>query len=205
LRVIAMRTNIAISPNAKFHIASPPERSLASAPDLPVTLPWRSSLWLYIVPTLWLAGWLLWTAVVSMDTPDRGLVLYALLFIGMPLVLALTGGWWIRQFLHRRTSASLIVTDDYVEWQFEMGSDLDPFADCSRFELIGKRGVDARIEWNLTTSRDDGAGWATKLLRLDWIKSDRTLYGRDVGLDRDGLERLCRLLNQLRDEAAAHR
>src|SRR5687768_8244768 len=111
-----MRTNIVISPSAKFHVASSPERNRTSASDLPVTLPWRSSLWLYIVPTLWLAGWLLWTVVVSMDTPDRGLVLYALLFIGMPLVLALTGGWWIRQLLNRRTSGNLVVTDDYVEW-----------------------------------------------------------------------------------------
>jgi hypothetical protein len=200
-----MRTNIVISPSAKFHVASSPERNRTSASDLPVTLPWRSSLWLYIVPTLWLAGWLLWTVVVSMDTPDRGLVLYALLFIGMPLVLALTGGWWIRQLLNRRTSGNLVVTDDYVEWQFEMGSDLDPFIDCSRFKLIGGRGFDARIEWDIATSEYEAMGGWRKLLSLDWIKSDRTLYGRDVGLDRHGLERLCKLLNQLREGAAAPR
>lgn len=200
-----MRTNIAISPSAKFHVASMPERSFAAAPDLPVTLPWRSSLWLYIVPTLWLAGWLLWTFVVSMDTPNQGIVLYALLFIGMPVVLALTGGWWIRQLLNRRTSGSLVVTEDYIEWQYEMGSDLDPFVVCDRFKLVGKRGLDARIEWNVSAAGDDATGWVTKLLRLDWIKSDRALYGRDVGLDRDGLERLCKLLNELREGAAAHR
>lgn len=201
-----MRTNIAISPNASFHTASRPQRSFASAAsDLPVTMPWRSSLWLYIVPTLWLAGWLLWSFVVSMDTPDQGVVLYAVLFIGMPVVLALTGGWWIRQLLNRRTSGSVVVTEDYIEWQYEMGSDLDPFVVCDRFKLVGKHGLDARIEWNIAAPGDDAAGWVTKLLRLDWIKSDRTLYGRDVGLDRDGLERLCNQLNELREGAAAHR
>ncbi len=199
-----MRTNIVISPNAKFHVAARPERSFAAAPDMPVTLPWRSSLWLYIVPTLWLAGWLLWTFVVSMDTPNQGVVIYAALFIGMPVVLALTGGWWVRQLLNRRTSGSLVVTDDYIEWQYEMGSDLDPFVDCDRFKLIGKHGLDERIEWNIMTD-DDAAGWLVKLVRLDWIKADRVLYGRDVGLDRDGLERLCRTLNELREGAAAHR
>ncbi len=200
-----MRTNIAISPNAKFHVPSVPDRSFAAAPDLPVTLPWRSSLWLYIVPTLWLAGWLLWSFVVSVDTPNQGIVLYAILFIGMPVVLALTGGWWIRQLLNRRTSGSVVVTEDYIEWQYEMGSDLDPFVVCDRFKLIGKRGLDARIEWNLSAPGDDSVGWVTRLMRLDWIKSDRALYGRDVGLDRDGLDRLCNLLNELREEAAAQR
>lgn len=200
-----MRTNIAISPNAKFHVPSAPDKSFAAAPDLPVTLQWRSSLWLYIVPTLWLAGWLLWSFVVSMDTPNQGVVLYAVLFIGMPVVLALTGGWWIRQLLNRRTSGSLVVTEDYIEWQYEMGSDLDPFVVCDRFKLLGKHGLDARIEWNLAAPGDDSVGLVTKLVRLDWIKSDRALYGRDVGLDRDGLERLCKLLNELREEAAAQR
>lgn len=197
-----MRTNIAIAQNASFRGASR-DANHAAEHALPLTLSWRSSLWLYIVPTLWLAGWLLWTFVVGMDTPNQGLVLYALLFIGMPLILALTGGWWIQQLLQRRTSGHLVVTEDYVEWQFEMGSNLDPFADCSRFELVGKHGFDARIEWDIAERETKGA--LRKLVSLDWIKSDRTLYGRDVGLDRDGLERLCRQLNQLREGAAAHR
>lgn len=196
-----MRTNIAISPDAKFHVASMPERNFAAADDLPITLPWRSSLWLYMVPTLWLAGWLLWTFVVTMDTPAEGLVLYAVLFIGIPLVLALTGGWWIRQLLNRRTSANVVVTDDYIEWQFEMGSNLDPFIDCGRFELIGK-GFDARIEWNVS-AQDGAPAWLMSLTRLKWLKSDRVLYGRDLGLDRHALERLCKTLNQLREGAAA--
>jgi len=195
-----MRTNIAISPDAKFHVASQPERGFSAAPNLPVILPWRSSLWLYIVPTLWLAGWLLWSVVVSMETPDRGFMVYALLFIGMPAVLALTGGWWIRQLLNRRTSGSVVVTEDYIEWQYEMGSDLDPLSDCSQFSLVG-RGFEARIEWNLAASDDNGL--LAKLLLLKWFKSDRVLYGRDLGLDREGLERLCKTLNQLREGAVA--
>ena len=194
-----MRTNVAIASNASFRTGARDAR-FDTTYDLPLTLPWRSSLWLYIVPTLWLAGWLLWTFVVSMDTPDQGLLLYALLFIGMPLMLALTGGWWIQQLLHRRTSAQVVVTDDYIEWQFEMGSELDPLVDCSRFELIGKR-----IEWNVAKSEHESASFWRKLLTLAWIKSDRALYGRDVGLDRDGLERLCKQLNQLREGAAANR
>lgn len=203
-----MRTNIAIASNASFQAARR-EAPCEARADLPVTLPWRSSLWLYIVPTLWVAGWMLWSWVVSVETPRWGLAFYALLFIGIPLILALTGGWWVRQLLHRRTSAKFVVTDDYLEWQFEMGSDLDPLVDCSRFALIGKRGFDARIEWDIAKPEYETAEgwrlWLQKLLSLDWIKSDRTLYGRDVGLDRDGLERLCKLLNQLRDGAKAGR
>lgn len=199
-----MRTNVAISPNANFRSGSP-EIGHDAMRDLPITLPWRSSLWLYIVPVLWVAGWFLWSWIVSLETPHWGLLFYALLFIGIPLILALTGGWWVRQLLQRRTSAKVMVTDDYLEWQFEMGSDLDPFSDCSRFELIGKRSFDARIEWDIAKADHETAGAWRKLLSLDWIKSDRTLYARDVGLDRDGLERLCKLLNQLRDRAAAHR
>jgi len=195
-----MRTNIAISPDAKFQVASRPERGFSAAPNLPVILPWRSSLWLYIVPILWLAGWLFWSFIVSMNTPNQGVVLYALLFIGMPAVLALTGGWWIRHLLNRRTSGNFVVTEDYIEWQYEMGSDLDPFTDCGNFTLAG-RGFEARIEWDTAASRD--SGWLTKLLLLNWIKSDRVLYGRDVGLDRQGLERLCQTLNQLRVGAVA--
>lgn len=199
-----MRTNIAISQDATFR-SGPRDAACASARDLPITLPWRSSLWLYIVPVLWVAGWMTWSWIVSMETPQWGVLFYALLFIGMPAVLAATGGWWVRQLLNRRTSANVVITEDYVDWQYEMGSDLDPLVDCSRFTLAGARGFDARIEWDLARSEHEQApGWR-RLLSLDWIKSDRALYARDVGLDRQGLERLCRLLNELREEAMAHR
>lgn len=197
-----MRSNIAIAPNATFEVARREADHQVKA-DLPITLPWRSSLWLYIVPVLWAAGWMLWSWIVSMETPKWGLLFYAVLFIGIPLILALTGGWWVRQFLNRRTSANVVVTEDYIDWQYEMGSDLDPLVDCSRFELTGRRGFDARIEWDIAgPSHEAAEGWR-RLLSLDWIKSDRALYARDVGLDRDGLEGLCKLLNQLREEATA--
>ena len=177
--------------------------------DLPISLRWRSSLWRYIVPVLWVVGWAPWIWVVSMDTPGRSFIIYALLFIGIPLVLAVSAGWWVSQLLHRRVAATIVVNDDYLEWQYEMGSKVDLLADCGRFEFAGKRNYDARIEWDIATSGDEAAdGWPqwTKRWRLlDTIKSDRSLYGRDVGLDRGDLESLCKLLNQLRDEAVAQR
>ena len=199
-----MRTNVAISPNATFG-STARAASNRSPHELPITLRWRSSLWLYIVPVLWVAGWMMWSWIVSMETPRWGLVFYALLFIGMPAVLAVTGGWWVRLLLNRRTSGNVVITADYVDWQYEMGSDLDPLVDCSKFTLVGRHGFDARIEWDLAKPEHERPqGWQ-RLLSLDWIKSDRALYGRDVGLDRDGLERLCRQLNELREEAQAHR
>jgi hypothetical protein len=176
--------------------------------DLPISLSWRSSLWRYIVPVLWVVGWLVWIWMVSIET-SHSAIFYALVFLGIPLILAVTAGWWMVQLLHRRASATLLINDDYLEWQFAMESDVDLLADCSRFEFAGKRNYDARIEWDIATPGAIGVdGWPqwTKRWRLlDSIKSDRTLYGRDVGLDRDDLESLCTLLNQLREEAMAQR
>lgn len=175
--------------------------------DLPISLRWRSSLWRVIVPVLWAAGWLLWIWVLSIDTPGHSMLLYALLFISIPLILALSAAWWVSQLLQRRAAATLVISDDYLEWQFETDSDVELLADCSRFEFAGKRNLDARIEWDIATAAEAAGGWPqwTKRWRLlDAIKSDRSLHARDVGLDRDDLESLCRLLNQLRDEAKAH-
>jgi hypothetical protein len=181
--------------------------------DLPISLHWRSSLWRYVVPALWAVGWLPWIWVMSTDTSGRSFILNALLFVSSSLFLAATAGWWVSQLLQRRVAGTLVINDDYLEWQFETASQVDLLADCGRFEFTGKRNYDARIEWDIATpgdgSGDDAAdGWPqwTKRWRLlDTIKSDRSLYGRDVGLDRGDLESLCKLLNQLRDEAAAQR
>ena len=200
-RVIEMR-NLAIAPNAAF------QASVRWAKrDLPIMLTWRSSLWRYNVPALWVAGLLLWMWVVSMETPHWGIVLYALLFIGMPLMLAGAAVWWVGQLLHRRTAATFIINDDYLEWQFEPGSDLDPLTDCTSFKLVGKHNFNARIAWD-SAALDEPAdlGWLGRVkarVQSAWLKADRTLYARDVGLDRDYLESLCSLLNQLRSEVLA--
>jgi hypothetical protein len=196
--------NLAVSENAAF---AAPNRWTRS--DLPISLSWRSSLWRYIVPVLWIAGWIMWVWMVSIETPRQSLVIYALLFMGIPLILAVTAGWWVIQLVHRRVSAMLLINDDYLEWQFATDSDVDLLSDCSRFEFAGKRNYDARIEWDVVSPGSDGAGgwpqWTKRWRLLESIKSDRTLYARDVGLDRDDLESLCTLLNQLREEAMAQR
>jgi hypothetical protein len=113
----------------------------------------------------------------------------------------------VGELLHRRVAGALVINDDYLEWQFETESKVDLLADCSRFELAGKRNYEARIEWDLATpgegATDGWPQWTKRWRLLDSIKSDRTLYGRDVGLDRGDLESLCNLLNELRDEAKA--
>jgi hypothetical protein len=168
--------------------------------DLPVSLHWSNSLWRYIVPVLWVLGWAFWIWVVSVRLSGPGFILQALLFIGIPLILAATAAWWVSQMLHKRTAGKFVINDDYLEWQFETESKVDLLADCSPFELAGKRNYEAWIEWNIATPGEGTTdGWHV----ADWIKSDRTLYGRDVGLDRGDLESLCNLLNQLRDEAKA--
>jgi hypothetical protein len=115
----------------------------------------------------------------------------------------------VAQLRSGRHSANFVIHDDYLEWQFEDSSDADRFADCGRFEFDGKRGYDSHIGWNLASSgRDQPESWsqiAKRFLPAGWVTCDRTLYGRDVGLDRDELESLCKLLNQLREEAMAHR
>jgi hypothetical protein len=198
--------NMAISADAAFGGVG---QQRWSRSDLPIALPWRSSLWRYIVPGLWVVGWACWIWVVSMDTPDHSAILYALLFVGIPLILAASAAWWVSQLMHRRVSARLVVNDDYLEWQFEPSSEIDLLADCSRFEFAGRRRYDARIEWDVAKPAHEAADgwpqWAKGWRLLDWIQSDRALYARDVGLDRGELESLCRLLNQLRDEVTASR
>jgi len=195
--------NLAMSPTASFEKVA--QRWTTSA--LPISLPWRSGLWHYIVPVLWAAGWALWIWVVSIDTPGRSVALYALLFVSIPVILALAAAWWVQQLLQRRMAGTLVINDDYLEWQFKLDSDVDLLTDCSRFEFSGKRNYDARIEWDVATANDGAAGgwpqWTKKWRLLDSIKSDRSLHARDVGLARDDLESLCKLLNQLRDEAVA--
>jgi len=196
--------NLAISSQASFGATA---RRWAKS-DLPISLPWRSTLWRFIVPTLWVFGWAFWILVLSMDTPGHSAILYALLFVSIPLILAATAAWWVNQLVNKRTAGSLVVNDDYLEWQYEMGSKVELLADCSRFEFAGNRNYDARIEWDIATPEEASAdGWPqwTKRWRVvDWVKSDRALYARDVGLDRGDLECLCSLLNQLRDEARPH-
>ena len=154
-------------------------------------------------------GWIIWIWMVSIETPRQSLIVYALLFMGIPLILAVTAGWWVIQLVHRRVSATLLINDDYLEWQFSTDSDVDLLSDCGRFEFAGKRNYDARIEWDVASPGADGAGgwpqWTKRWRLLDSIKSDRALYARDVGLDRGDLESLCTLLNQLREEAMARR
>ncbi len=195
--------NLAISPDAAFHQAY-----RWSAGDLPITLHWRSSLWRYIVPLLWSFGLLVWIGMFGTETPHWGVVVYALIFIAMPGVLAASAAWWVIQLRNGRHAGSFVIHDDFLEWQFEDTAEADRFADCGRFEIVGKRGYDAHIEWDLTGhGRDDAAGWrdvARRILPAGWVAADRTLYARDVGLDHADLDSLCKLLNQLRDEAASH-
>jgi len=195
--------NLAMSSDASFQKTA--QRWTKS--DLPINLHWRSSVWRYVVPALWILGWAFWIWVLSIDTPGHSFILYALLFVSIPLILAASAAWWVAQLLHRRAAGTLVINDDYLEWQFELGSKVDMLADCSRFEFAGKRNYDARIEWDIATPEEGAAdGWPqwTKRWRVvDWVKADRSLYGRDVGLDRGDLESLCNLLNQLRDEAKA--
>ncbi|HET6157143.1 MAG TPA: hypothetical protein VFE34_02265 [Dongiaceae bacterium] len=191
--------NLAMAPNASFDVAHGWMKS-----DLPIALQWRSSLWGLTVPVLWAMGWLPWIYVVNTTTEGRNIFVYALVFIGIPLVLALSAGWWVSQWLTKRTSATFVINDDYLEWQYEMGSTVDLLTDCGRFEFAGKRNSDARIEWDVAATGEGGLnGWPRWARFLGAIKSDRTLHARDVGLDRHDLESLCKLLNQLRDEATA--
>jgi hypothetical protein len=195
--------NLAISDDAAFGASHCWTRN-----DLPISLSWHSSLWRYIVPVLWVTGWIIWVWMVSLETA-HGAIFYALVFLGVPLILAVTAGWWVIQLVHRRASATLLINDDYLEWQFATESDVNLLADCSRFEFAGKRNYDARIEWDMVAPGTDGAGgwpqWTKRWRLLESIKSDRALHARDLGLDRGDLESLCTLLNQLREEAMAQR
>jgi hypothetical protein len=188
--------NLAMSSNASFDAAA----LRWSKSDLPITIEWRSSLWRFIVPPLWALGWAFWIWVLSVETPGQSAAVYALLFISIPLLLAATAAWWVGQLLSHRHMGTLVVNDDYLEWQFEIGSSVEMLAECGPFELRGKHSYDACIEWERGGGDHATGGWTRK-----WIKADRSLYGRDVGLDRNDLDSLCRLLNQLRDEAKAQR
>jgi hypothetical protein len=193
--------NLTLSEQATFASAQRWAKS-----NLPISLPWRNSLWRVNAPVLWLGLLVFWLWLVSLETPRVGLVFYGLVFVGVLLVLALVAFWWITQLVDRRITGNLVIDDSSLEWQYAASPDVDYLIDCSRFELAGKRDSDARIEWNLTSPPDAFAAASGPLLPLlRSIKPDRALYGRDVGLDRDDLEALCRLLNQLRDEAAAGR
>lgn len=195
--VLRMR-NVAISADASFQNTA----LRWTKSDLPISLPWRSMLWRATVPTLWAFGWAFWIWVLSVDTPDRSLIFYALLFVGIPVMLAVAAAWWVGQFLHRRQAGTLVVNDDYLEWQFETGSNVELLADCGRFEFVGKRNYDTRIEWDIESSWDGTAeGWPRWARK--WVKPDRTLYARDLGLDREDLQSLCKLLNELREETKA--
>jgi hypothetical protein len=194
--------NIAISPGASFHT-----RQRWDKAALPIGLSWHSTLWRYIVPGLWIVGWVFWIGIVSVDAPQAGLIFYGLLFVGIPVMLALTAGWWVKQLLDRRHTGTLMVEADYLEWQFDSGSDVDLLTDCSRFECMGKR--NPRIEWDIASGEGEAAdgwpAWTRRWRVLQSLKSDRVLYGRDVGLDAEALGGLCAFLNQLRDEALAAR
>jgi hypothetical protein len=191
--------NLAISADASFEKTA--LRWMKS--DLPISLPWRSVLWRTTAPTLWLFGLAFWIWAVRADAPQLSLVVDAWLFMGMPLILGVSALWWAQQWLLRRQAGTLVINDDYLEWQSEMGSNVELLTDCGPFELVGKRS-DARIEWATATSWDQAADQWPRWARR-WHKADRALYARDLGLDRDGLEGLCRLLNQLREEAKAQR
>ena len=197
-----MRTNLAISPDASFKTS--PRWAKAS---LPLSLHWRSQQWRLTVPALWGMIWALWIGVVSVETPEVGLIFYALFFIGLPAVLALSAAWWVTKLLHHRHRGTFVIETDYLEWQFETESDVDLLADCTRFEFIGGRS--ARLRWALTEPEAMegwlGRPWATLRGRCDPLRPDRVIYGADVGLDPDDLASLCKLLNQLRDEALASR
>lgn len=197
--------NLALAPDASFQSSFHWNKA-----DLPITLVWRSTHWRYVVPGLWLSGCLAWVWLVNMQTPGSIAVIpYALLFIGLPLLLVLAAGWWVMQLMRGRVAGKLVIHDDRIEWDFESESDSDQLADCGRFAVAGKRDLDLRIAWDVTDAdEDEFAGWprwTLRLLRLAWSSSDRDLYARDLGLERGDLESLCKLLNQLRDEAAARR
>lgn len=197
-----MRNNLAISPDASFRTS--PRWAKAS---LPLSLRWRSQQWRLTVPALWVMIWALWIGIVSVETPDAGVIFYALLFMGLPAVLALSAAWWVTKLMHRRHRGTLVVENDYLEWQFEADSDVDLLADCTRFDFIGGR--NARIRWALAESEAvEGWGrktWATLRHMWDPLRADRMVYAGDVGLDPSDLASLCKLLNQLRDEALASR
>ncbi|WP_119302117.1 hypothetical protein [Dongia deserti] len=190
--------NMALSADASFH--EPALRWTKS--ELPISLPWRSVLWRAIVPALWVWGWSAWLWVMTNDNPGRSLIAEAWLFMGMPLIFGLSLLWWVHQWLHRRQAGTLVINDDYLEWQSEMGSNVDLLSDCGPFAVTGKRKFEARIEWD-TASSWDGGGHEWPQWTRKWLKPDRTLYARDLGLDRGALESLCKLLNQLREEARA--
>jgi hypothetical protein len=161
-------------------------------------------LWRFIVPPLWALGWAYWIWVLSVETPGQTAALYALLFISIPLLLAASAAWWVGQLLHKRHAGTIVINDDYLEWEFEMGSTVEMLAECGQFELHGKRNFDARIEWEMNSSdHANEHGWSRWVRKM--TRADCTLYARDLGLDRTDLDSLCRLLNQLRDEAKAQR
>jgi hypothetical protein len=191
--------NLAMSSNASFDTVA----LRWSKSDLPITLRWRSTLWRFIVPPLWALGWAFWIWVLSVETGEST-GLYALLFVSIPLLLAASAAWWVGQLLHKRHAGTIVINDDYVEWEFEMGSTVEMLAECGQFELHGKHNLDARIEWEMNSGDHAGeSGWA-RLVRK-WTRADCTLYARDLGLDRTDLDSLCKLLNELRDEAKARR
>ena len=85
-----------------------------------------------------------------------------------------------------------------------MGSTVEMLAECGPFTLHGKRNFDARIEWEMNSGdHANETGWSRWVRKM--TKADCTLYARDLGLDRTDLDSLCKLLNQLRDEAKAQR
>lgn len=192
--------NLAMSSHASFDAVA----LRWSKSDLPITLQWRSTLWRFIVPPLWALGWAFWIWVLSIETPGQTAALYALLFISIPLMLAASAAWWVGQLMHKRHAGTIVINDDYLEWEFEMGSTVEMLAECGPFVRHGKRNFDARIEWEMNTSdHANESGWARWIRKM--TKADCTLYARDLGLDRDDLDSLCKLLNQLRDEAKAQR
>jgi hypothetical protein len=191
--------NIALADDASFQSSFHWNQA-----DLPITLAWRSSRWRFAVPGLWIVGCLAWVWLVNMETPTNvAVVPYALLFIGLPALLATAAVWWVRQLMLRRTSGSVVVHDNGLEWRYEDDADMDLFGDCSRFILAGKRGQESAIEWEV--GEDDVLpGWPRWVARL-FGGSGRILLAKDVGLDHGDLDSLCKLLNQLREEAVAHR
>ena len=192
--------NLAISSDASFKTS--PRWAKAA---LPLSLHWRSQQWRLTVPALWVMIWALWISLVSVETPDVGVIFYALFFMGLPAVLALGAAWWVTKLLHRRHRGTFVMESDYLEWQFEADSHVDLLADCTRFEFIGGR--NARIRWALTEPEvaESWTSWATLRRMCDPLQPDRVVYAGDLGLDSDDLAGLCKLLNQLRDEALASR
>lgn len=191
--------NVALAPDASFHASFQWNRA-----DLPITLAWRSSRWRLAVPALWIAGCLAWVWLMNMRTPTNIAVIpYALLFIGLPALLAAAAVWWVTQLVRGRTSGSLQIHDDRVDWQFAGDAEFDLLADCSRFRLTGKSGHEDAIHWEVGED-EILPGWPRWVARL-FGGGGRILLARDVGLDHGDLDSLCKLLNQLREEAMAHR